>query len=141
MKLTTVSGIIKSPNHPENYPNSLKCVWIIDLGLGYDITLTFHKFTLEKKEDCPYDWLSVREGNKSDSPLITRVCGEVLPPDIPTRGPMRIDFQTDTDKEFEGFHMTYTAQGKSRTVCITNSAPDKSRMTNQTEPPGSFNSA
>ena len=114
MVLTTVSGTIKSPNHPDNYPVNLECVWVIDLGLGYDITLTFHKFILERKEDCSYDWLSVQEGNSEDSPKITKVCAKILPPDITTRGPMRITFQTDGDNVFEGFHVTYQAQGKNR---------------------------
>ena len=113
MKLATLSGTIKSPNHPDNYPIQLVCAWVIDLGLGYDITLTFHKFILEKHENCSYDWLSVQEGNSSYSTEITRVCGAVLPPNIETSGPMRIAFKTDKDNEFEGFHMIYQARGNS----------------------------
>ena len=128
MVLTTVSGTIKSPNHPANYPVNLECVWVIDLGLGYDITLTFHKFILESQEDCSYDWLSVQEGNSEDSPEITKVCAKILPPDIATRGPMRITFQTDGDNEFEGFHVTYQAQGKNRTVIVTKQVPSKSKI-------------
>ena len=109
MNLKAVSGTIKSPNHPNNYPNNLNCAWLIDLGLEYSIILTFHKFILEKKEDCPYDFLSVQEGNSSDSPQITKICGDILPPDITTKGPTRILFVADSDKEFEGFHMTYEA--------------------------------
>ena len=112
MKFSTVSGTIKSPNYPQNYPNSVSCEWIIDLGPGCDITLTFHTFILETKEDCPYDWLTVQEGNTADAPEITRVCADVLPHDMTTRGPMRITFQTDKDNEFEGFHMTWVAEGK-----------------------------
>jgi len=104
-----------SPNHPDNYPTRLVCVWLIDLGYGYHTTLTFHKFMLEKNEKCSYDWLSVREGNSTSSPEITRVCGDVLPPIIEATGPVTIAFNTDSDKEFEGFHITYQAQGKTKT--------------------------
>ncbi|XP_020623195.1 tolloid-like protein 1 [Orbicella faveolata] len=107
---STVSGTIMSPNHPDKYPNSVMCEWIIDLGPGYDITLTFHKFNLEKKDDCSWDWLTVQAGNTPDSPVVIKVCGDVLPPDIKTSGPMRIYFQTDNDNEFEGFHMTWVAE-------------------------------
>ena len=107
-----------SPNHPDNYPTRLECVWLLDLGRGYLTTLTFHKFKLEKKEKCSYDWLSVREGNSTSSPEITRVCGDVLPPIIEATGPMRIAFNTDSDTEFEGFHITYQAQGKTKTKLI-----------------------
>ena len=112
MTFSTLSGTIKSPNYPDKYPYSVKCEWIIDLGPGYDITLTFLKFNLEKKDDCSWDWLTVQEGNTTDSPEITRVCGDVLPPDLTTSGPMRIYFETDNDNEFEGFHMTWVAHGK-----------------------------
>ena len=49
-----------SPNHPDKYPNSMECEWIIDLGPGYDIAITFHKFNLEKYDDCSFDWLTVQ---------------------------------------------------------------------------------
>lgn len=109
---STVSGTIMSPNYPEKYPNSVECDWIIDLGPGYDITLTFHEFQLEKNELCEYDWLTVQEGNTPDAPEVIRHCGDVLPPDMTTSGPMRIVFTTDNDNEFKGFHMTWLAEGK-----------------------------
>jgi len=110
-----VSGTIKSPNYPDKYPNSLKCEWIIDLGPGYDITLTFDKFYLGKKDDCSWDsgdWLTVQVGNTPDSPEVFKACGNVLPPDLTTSGPLRIYFETDSDNKYEGFHMTWVAHGK-----------------------------
>lgn len=112
MTFSTVNGTIMSPNHPQNYPNGAKCEWIIDLGPGYHITLTFHKFVLETKENCEYDWVKVQEGNTEDAPAKGTFCSDVLPPDISTVGPMRIVFVTDGDKEYEGFHMTWLAEGK-----------------------------
>ena len=112
VNLTAVSGTIMSPNHPNNYPSSIQCLWLIDLGISHDITLTFYKFELEKKEDCSYDWVSVREGKTETSPEMISVCGDVLPPTVISKGPMRIYFQTDSDKEFAGFHMKYEAEGK-----------------------------
>ena len=114
MTFSTVSGSIMSPNYPDKYPNSVECEWIIDLGPGYDITLTFHKFNLEKENDCLFDWLAVQEGNTSDSTVVTKVCGDVLPPDFTVTGPMRIYFKTDNDNEFEGFHMTWVANGETK---------------------------
>ena len=111
VNLTAVSGTIMSPNHPNNYPSSIQCLWLIDLG-QQNITLTFYKFELEREEDCSYDWVSVREGKTEKSPEMINVCGNVLPPTITSKGPMRIYFQTDSDKEFAGFHMKYEAEGK-----------------------------
>lgn len=107
VRLTALSGTIMSPNHPDNYPTRLACVWLIDLSHGYHTTLTFHKFMLEKNEGCSFDWLSVQEGNSPSSPEVTRVCSDVLPPNIEADGPIRITFNTDGDKEFEGFHVSY----------------------------------
>ena len=104
-----------SPNHPDNYPTRLACVWLIDVGYGYHTTLTFHKFMLEKNEGCSFDWLSVKEGNSTSSPEKTRVCGDVLPPIIEATGPVTITLNTDGDKEFEGFDITYQAKGKTKT--------------------------
>lgn len=112
MKLSDFSGRISSPNYPQNYPNGVTCEWIIDVGPGYDITLIFHEFTLETAENCPYDWLTVQEGITPAAPVIAKLCSNVLPPEITTRGSMRIVFQTDGDKEFRGFLITYNVQGK-----------------------------
>ena len=101
-----------SPNHPDKYPDKLNCEWIIDLGPGYDVTLTFHKFNLEKNDGCSWDWLTVQAGNTPDSPEIIRACGGVLPPDITTSGAMRIYFKTDNGNELEGFHITWLANGR-----------------------------
>ena len=49
----------------------------------------------------------MQDGNSSSSPEVTRVCGEVLPPNIEAYGSIRIAFNTDSDKEFEGFHISY----------------------------------
>ena len=114
VRLTALSGTIMSPNHPDNYPTRLACVWLIDVGYGYHTTLTFHKFMLEKNEGCSFDWLSVKEGNSTSSPEKTRVCGDVLPPIIEATGPVTITFNTDGDKEFEGFDITYQAKGKTK---------------------------
>ncbi|CAH3157615.1 unnamed protein product, partial [Porites evermanni] len=115
VRLTALSGTIMSPNHPDNYPTRLACVWLIDVGYGYHTTLTFHKFMLEKNEGCSFDWLSVKEGNSTSSPEKARVCGDVLPPIIEASGPVTITFNTDGDKEFKGFDITYQAKGKTKT--------------------------
>ena len=49
VNFVSVTGTIKCPNHPHNYPVNLKCVWVIDLGPAYNITLTSHKFIQEKR--------------------------------------------------------------------------------------------
>lgn len=109
---TTKNGTITSPNYPSNYPSSQTCVWLVDLGPGYDVRVTFHKFWLEEHPDCSYDYVLIREGVGDSAPVKARLCSNIIPPALSTRGPMRIQFVADTDKEFQGFMATYIAYGE-----------------------------
>ncbi|XP_025835939.1 cubilin-like, partial [Agrilus planipennis] len=56
----TTSGIIKSPNFPNEYPSrNTDCDWIIHVGAGQQIMLNVTDFALENNE-CRYDWLEIR---------------------------------------------------------------------------------
>lgn len=41
------SGVIESPNFPENYPDNLNCVWQIVVSKGNKINMRFSEFQLE----------------------------------------------------------------------------------------------
>lgn len=110
--LSAKHGIVTSPKYPSLYPSSLECAWLIDLGPGYDIHLTFQKFELETQDGCTFDYVLVQEGVDEGAPTKARLCSNDLPSDQTTIGPMRIEFNTDADGEFLGFHATYTAYGE-----------------------------
>ena len=40
------NGIIKSPNYPNPYGNDISCNWLITVGYGFHITLTFTDFNV-----------------------------------------------------------------------------------------------
>ena len=40
------NGILKSPNHPNLYGNNISCNWLITVGYGFHITLTFTYFNV-----------------------------------------------------------------------------------------------
>lgn len=59
-------GIITSPNYPDPYPASTRCVWTMEVPLNHLITINFTSFDLEgtKSQGCDYDYVSVNSGNK-----------------------------------------------------------------------------
>ena len=44
------SGVITSPNHPDNHPSSMDCLYIVRVANGSIITLSFSHFDLEVSE-------------------------------------------------------------------------------------------
>ena len=60
--LTGPSGSLSSPNHPRQYYNNQRCVWIVTVPQG-TIILTFTAFDIEIADDCKYDRLVVRMSN------------------------------------------------------------------------------
>ena len=57
--LTSLAGVIKSPNFPNNYINGVNCVYVITAPHNYRVTLTFTAFSLEAASDCRYDYVEV----------------------------------------------------------------------------------
>lgn len=72
----------------------------------------FYKFVLEIKENCEYDWVKVQEGNIVDVLEKGIFCLNKLFLDIFIEGLMRIVFEMDGDKEYEGFYMIWLVEGK-----------------------------
>ena len=111
LQLNSAFGVIASPNYPGHYPHKLKCVWLIDLGPGYDVTVVFWDFDVEESKKCNFDYVMVQDGKEVDSTIIGQFCSSTVPPAQRTKGPMRISFVTDGDRHLTGFTTTYTAKG------------------------------
>lgn len=56
----TATGVIRSPNYPEDYPNNKECVWIIEAQEKHRIILKINHFELESSLTCMYDYLEIR---------------------------------------------------------------------------------
>lgn len=54
-----ITGVINSPNSPENYPSNTDCTWVLDLPPGYVTQLTWHTFILEHHSRCAYDYVEI----------------------------------------------------------------------------------
>uniref|UniRef100_A0AAZ3Q759 CUB and Sushi multiple domains 2 n=1 Tax=Oncorhynchus tshawytscha TaxID=74940 RepID=A0AAZ3Q759_ONCTS len=100
---TTPSGVLLSPNYPQEYGNNMHCVWLIITKPESRINLAFNDLSMEKQ----FDFLSVKDGGKS--PILGTFSGDVLPAPITTSAHVaRLEFLTDHTYTDRGFNITFT---------------------------------
>ncbi|PIK55112.1 putative tolloid-like protein 1 [Apostichopus japonicus] len=61
---------VTSPNWPSNYPSNADCGNTIQAPQGSTITLTFLAFDLEGGSNCPYDTVTIYEGDSVQDPIL-----------------------------------------------------------------------
>ncbi|XP_053254903.1 CUB and sushi domain-containing protein 2 isoform X3 [Podarcis raffonei] len=102
---TTSSGIVLSPNYPEEYGSSLHCVWLIIAKPESRIHLAFNDFDVEPQ----FDFLAIKDGGTAESPVLGTFSGSQLPSSLTSSGHVaRLEFQTDHSTEKRGFNITFT---------------------------------
>uniref|UniRef100_A0A8C9L9W8 CUB and Sushi multiple domains 2 n=1 Tax=Pavo cristatus TaxID=9049 RepID=A0A8C9L9W8_PAVCR len=102
---TTPSGIVLSPNYPEEYGSSLHCVWLIIAKPESRIHLAFNDFDVEPQ----FDFLAVKDGGTAESPVLGTFSGSQIPSSLTSSGHVaRLEFQTDHSMEKRGFNITFT---------------------------------
>ncbi|XP_053408750.1 cubilin-like isoform X2 [Mercenaria mercenaria] len=108
---TSPTGIIRSPYFPDAYPSNRQCEYFINQSPGNRVTLTFTTFDIEgglSGGDCAYDFLEIRDGGSSNSPVIGTYCGPQVPDPQTTSGNlMYLKFVTDGSVQNLGFEATY----------------------------------
>ncbi|TGZ74345.1 hypothetical protein CRM22_000989, partial [Opisthorchis felineus] len=103
--LTNDTGIIKSPNFPLDYPNSVHCSWRIMVHEGCKIKLNFLHFAFESG----YDGLIIYDGYNTSSRFVT-LTGWHLPDAYQSTGQsLFIRMKTDEDIQRSGFLAAYTS--------------------------------
>uniref|UniRef100_A0A8D0GFF0 Cubilin n=1 Tax=Sphenodon punctatus TaxID=8508 RepID=A0A8D0GFF0_SPHPU len=75
---TEATGVLTSPNYPNNYPNKMECLYRIRVDTNNQIALHFTNFSLEWNRNC-WDYVELRDGGYETSPLLGTYCGSVLP--------------------------------------------------------------
>lgn len=104
---TTPSGIVLSPNYPEEYGSSLHCVWLIIAKPESRIHLAFNDFDVEPQ----FDFLAVKDGGTAESPVLGTFSGNQIPSSLTSSGHVaRLEFQTDHSMEKRGFNITFTSK-------------------------------
>uniref|UniRef100_A0AAY4DQP8 CUB and Sushi multiple domains 2 n=1 Tax=Denticeps clupeoides TaxID=299321 RepID=A0AAY4DQP8_9TELE len=102
---TTPSGVLLSPHYPQDYGNNMHCVWLIIAKPESRINLAFNDLSMEKQ----FDFLSIKDGGKAESPILGTFSGDVLPTPITTSGHVaRLEFLTDHTYTDRGFNITFT---------------------------------
>ncbi|XP_026879255.2 CUB and sushi domain-containing protein 1 [Electrophorus electricus] len=106
---TTPSGIILSPNYPEEYGNNMNCVWLIIAEPGNRIHLIFSDFEVEPQ----FDYLIVKDDGMPEPTTFGTFSGKDVPSQIASNGNiMRLEFQSDHSNTGKGFNITYTTFGQ-----------------------------
>ncbi|KAL5009945.1 hypothetical protein ScPMuIL_012250 [Solemya velum] len=106
------TGILQSPNYPQNYPHKTLCEWYIKVLPGYRISLVFLDFELEDS-DCRYDYVNIYDGFLEDSPRLAQYCGKAVPPnDESSQNTMKVVFYSDGTVNRKGFSALYTSMQK-----------------------------
>ncbi|XP_075409854.1 CUB and sushi domain-containing protein 2 isoform X3 [Tenrec ecaudatus] len=102
---TSPSGIVLSPNYPEDYGNHLHCVWLILARSESRIHLAFNDIDVEPQ----FDFLVIKDGATAEAPVLGTFSGNQLPSSITSSGHVaRLEFQTDHSTGKRGFNITFT---------------------------------
>ncbi|XP_034859738.1 CUB and sushi domain-containing protein 1 [Mirounga leonina] len=106
---TASSGIILSPNYPEEYGNNMNCVWLIISEPGSRIHLIFNDFDVEPQ----FDFLAIKDDGVSDITVLGTFSGHEVPSQLASSGHIvRLEFQSDHSTTGRGFNITYTTFGQ-----------------------------
>lgn len=87
------------------------CSWIIEVQAGDKVILSFESFELEEDAVCRYDYVLIRDGSSSKSPLIGKFCGKSRPATITsTDNYLWILFNSDSYATSHGFKAIWTSE-------------------------------
>lgn len=111
-KITKAQGELMTPNWPDNkYPPGTSCSWLITVEPDTVIQVKFDKFALEADTYCRFDYVAFYNGGeRDDSRLIGKYCGDQAPEPIVTSGNvLLVQFVSDLSVTSDGFLAVYTS--------------------------------
>nr|XP_039268068.1 cubilin-like [Styela clava] len=110
--LVGTSGVITSPNYPNNYPDSTICDWQVRGPAYHFLIFQFTQLDLNGNSDCDDetgDFVEFRLSNAT-APPFTTVCGSDLPGSIDTEDNIaHIRFKSDASGNSDGFRLEFKA--------------------------------
>ena len=113
------TGVVTSPNHPDNYPDTLDKTQTIEVESGKRLRLEFTSFAVHACDipTCPCDFVKITDGDGTT--LMDNSCGYseypssswyFLPPIITTRSNrVEIFFHTDGTVTSSGWSLSWSA--------------------------------
>ncbi|XP_070584314.1 cubilin [Erythrolamprus reginae] len=112
--ILTSSGIFMSPNYPMPYYQNAECYWLLKANPGSVLEIYFDQFHLEPHPSCSFDYLTVYDGNSSNSNMLGNFSGnQILPPLRSTGNNMYIKLRTGDSLNGRGFlaHFKQVCEG------------------------------
>ncbi|MBN3302309.1 CDCP2 protein, partial [Amia calva] len=106
--LMGLSGIIASPDYPDNYPNSAECSWTVRVSNRTVVSLVFLDFQLENNEECNFDYVALFDGPTVSHKHLGNYCGSDGPPNtISSSNQLLVVFKSDFNIGGRGFKAHY----------------------------------
>ncbi|XP_072175625.1 uncharacterized protein [Diadema setosum] len=108
--LESLMGYIESPLHPDEYPLSITCSWVIKVPPGNTIEVTFPFFDLEYHSSCSWDSIRIVDGETPADVQVAKLCGSSVSPETiyrSTQESLRIEFVSDFLVRDPGFVLFY----------------------------------
>ncbi|XP_010710919.1 cubilin-like isoform X2 [Meleagris gallopavo] len=90
-------GTIRSPYHPRMSSQPKTCEWIISQPVNKVVILNFIDFDIRNTTTCDSDYVEIRDGNNTESPLLGKYCGTAVPSRVQsTRNNLYIKFRASS---------------------------------------------
>lgn len=103
-------GRLRSPGWPAGYASDVDCAVVLRAPQNHTISLFFHAFGLEDSGGCTRDFLEVRNGSESTSPLLGKYCGTLLPNPIFSQSrDLYLRFKSDGATSGRGYEIIWTS--------------------------------
>lgn len=107
---TKMAGSMRSPDYPEDYPESVTCQWVIKLPVQYKVRLEFTDFLLENSESCRFDFVLVMDGLPSSPTPVGKFCGNGSKDAVESKSNfLTVLFKSDSSMTKKGFEAYWSA--------------------------------
>ncbi|XP_053569959.1 cubilin [Bombina bombina] len=107
VNFTGSNGQIVTTNYPNKYDNNLNCNYSIMADADTYVVLVFETFELECNQQCRKDGVKIYNNERPTGTLIATHCSDTVPAPVSTKGPMSINFYTDSETIMHGFLANY----------------------------------
>ena len=102
------SGVLTSPNYPNDYPNNHDSTQTVVVAEGKTIRYVWTDFQVEGGS-CSYDWVEIVD--EDGYPLMSKECGSSLPSSGTSNNHiMRVKFHTDGDTTRTGWRLEWNEE-------------------------------